>query len=827
MSNHVSHAALPYPIKGARFSMLVPLLDADGDPTAQTTPDTELSKDNAAAADTAEEVSATSGMDGMGLITFTGAETDCSAMGVNFKAASGPKATLATLYPMALASIGTGTLSAGSAGGGTLGALLAYDVTGCFLKTTGGTGGGGTGGANNQARRIVTYNTSTGAFTVEPNWETTPDNTTTYSVLLPDGVTLGMLKALNSTSPIQTAGDIKAETAAVKAKTDLIPAAPASTTNITAGTITTTTNLTNLPSIPAGWLTAAGIADGALTAAKFAAGAFDAVWSVAARTLTSFGSLVADIATAVWSATTRVVTAGTNIVLAKGVGVTGFNDISEAQANAQADQALADAGVTSARMGYLENANVGGNLASSSEVTAIQNNTRVVRVVPSVIERPDSSTIEYRVELFLYDTAGNMEAPDSAPTIALVNQAGTDRTSRLDSTTMALVETGRYRAVYTADVGHALEQLVWTFSVVEGGATRKYGNASLIVDTTAVDYTSSDRTRDEAAKVILDAISAKLPSKSKITGTDNSDGDVQASEMTGNFPGSVASVVGDVGGKVLGGGGGTITGTGVRAVDSSGNAIASASSLATTDAKVDTVSAGVTTLLSRITSSIFAGMTSLAQWLGLIAGKQTGNSTARTEIRATGAGSGTFDETTDSIQAIRDRGDAAWLTGEGGEGGGFTEEDRTLLEETHSKAQLITADGIDVANGSHVSADGAKLTISQGEAYLDALDNAISFTIVDTRLPSSIGTSDGTTVHLRIQRRQGGEALSLAGSIVSFNNGTKTAVVEFEMTAAQSAALPAGIASCRYEIDWLIAGDDDQVLSSIIDGICNVRKNIA
>jgi hypothetical protein len=44
-----------------------------------------------------------------------------------------------------------------------------------------------------------------------------------------------------------------------------IPAATlASTTNITAGTIATVTTLTNLPSIPANWLTAAGIASGAL-----------------------------------------------------------------------------------------------------------------------------------------------------------------------------------------------------------------------------------------------------------------------------------------------------------------------------------------------------------------------------------------------------------------------------------------------------------------------------------------------------------------------------------------------------------------------------------
>jgi hypothetical protein len=65
-------------------------------------------------------------------------------------------------------------------------------------------------------------------------------------------------------------------------------------------------------------------------------------------------------------------------------------------------------------------------------------------------------------------------------------------------------------------------------------------------------------------------------------------------------------------------------------------------------------SSGVTTLLSRIPSTLFSGITSLAQWLGMIAGKQVGNSTARTEIRATGAGSGTYDETTDSQEATRD-----------------------------------------------------------------------------------------------------------------------------------------------------------------------------
>lgn len=89
----------------------------------------------------------------------------------------------------------------------------------------------------------------------------------------------------------------------------------------------------------------------------------------------------------------------------------------------------------------------------------------------------------------------------------------------------------------------------------------------------------------------------------------------------------------------------------------SAGAVALASSLST-------LQTDVTTLLGRITSTLFTGITSLAQWLGLIAGKQTGNSTARTELRATGAGSGTFDETTDSLEAQRDNAGSA--------GAGFT-----------------------------------------------------------------------------------------------------------------------------------------------------------
>lgn len=75
---------------------------------------------------------------------------------------------------------------------------------------------------------------------------------------------------------------------------------------------------------------------------------------------------------------------------------------------------------------------------------------------------------------------------------------------------------------------------------------------------------------------------------------------------------------------------------------------------ASVSADVAAIKTDTGNLVTRITSTLFSGITSLAQWLGLLAGKQVGNTTARTELRATGAGSGTFDETTDSQEAIRD-----------------------------------------------------------------------------------------------------------------------------------------------------------------------------
>lgn len=137
-------------------------------------------------------------------------------------------------------------------------------------------------------------------------------------------------------------------------------ASAGSTVNLSGTTISTSqavasvTNAVTVGTINANVITATSIANSAITNAKFAAGAIDAAAiatdaigadeiSAAAVTKIQTGlatptnitgatgivisgiSLTA-ITTAVWGAATRRLTDGTNIVLAKGTGITGFND---------------------------------------------------------------------------------------------------------------------------------------------------------------------------------------------------------------------------------------------------------------------------------------------------------------------------------------------------------------------------------------------------------------------------------------------------------------------------------------------------------------------
>lgn len=129
---------------------------------------------------------------------------------------------------------------------------------------------------------------------------------------------------------------------------------------------------------------------------------------------------------------------------------------------------------TAARAGYLDNLNISENVAGVGDVTIVKNTIDSELDCPDVLESPEAGNNDFRIELSLVGTNNAMQAPDSLPTITVYNQGGTARTLNLlgDGTDMTNISTGRYYSIYRVDTSHALEQLTFVATVVEGGQTR-------------------------------------------------------------------------------------------------------------------------------------------------------------------------------------------------------------------------------------------------------------------------------------------------------------------------------------------------------------------
>ena len=190
-----------------------------------------------------------------------------------------------------------------------------------------------------------------------------------------------------------------------------------------------------------------------------------------------------------------------------------------------------EARLTATRAGYLDNLSAGA-VALQSTVSAISNSVRLKVVSVGGYAIPTSGSNVYTVDVLLYDTSGNMESPDSTPTITAANQAGTDRSANVGA--VSAVSTGHYRGTYTVTSAHATEQIVLTVSAVEGGQTLK-GTHAVSVSVTGQagggsgtdGFLSADRTK-------LESIYNKLPSKAYLTGTAASDGDINLAECDGS-----------------------------------------------------------------------------------------------------------------------------------------------------------------------------------------------------------------------------------------------------------------------------------------------------
>lgn len=282
--------------------------------------------------------------------------------------------------------------------------------------------------------------------------------------------------------------------------------------------------------------------------------------------------------------------------------------------------------LTSARAGYLDNLNVGGAVASQADITALNQSAsrRIILTSVEQYERPESGTTSYLIEARTYDGDGASVNADTTPTLTATGVTSGSLAANLSSASNP--STGVYRWTYSVASDATTEQIRFDISATISSSTFTLPMFSQVCDFVSATYTTADRTK-------LTAIYDKLPSKTYLTGTSNSDGDVQLDEATGTPADSAGTTT------LLS----RLSAARAGYLDNlSAGAVATASALAT-------AASNITSILGK-----FTGITLLAQWIGALAGKQTPNSTAVTEINATGAGGGTFNPVTDSLEAVQE-----------------------------------------------------------------------------------------------------------------------------------------------------------------------------
>jgi hypothetical protein len=278
------------PIWGCPFTLRFPVGTDVGDLETglAAAADSEVSLDGGAFADCANEI-VEIGTDGWYSITLEAAEMQASS--VAYKMISGDYGYHATLYPVRCGTVATGTAAAGGAATLTLanGSTIVDDeYVGYILQLTGGTGSG-------QAARIIDAAASTRVLTVQSNWLTQPDETTTYAVLIPPeramllSTVAGDVAGLDGEAMRGTDGAYTGTPPTVEQiQSGLATAASVEAVDTVVDGIAAKT--VNLPSSPAAVGSAMTLADGAITAATIAAGAIDA--DALAADMDSYGARV-------------------------------------------------------------------------------------------------------------------------------------------------------------------------------------------------------------------------------------------------------------------------------------------------------------------------------------------------------------------------------------------------------------------------------------------------------------------------------------------------------------------------------------------------------
>jgi hypothetical protein len=174
--------------------------------------------------------------------------------------------------------------------------------------------------------------------------------------------------------------------------------------------------------------------------------------------------------------------------------------------------------LTTTRSGYLDNLNVGGPVASKADIENLSGGAVRLRInALSQFGIPDSGTNYYTIEARTFDVTNNPVDADSDPEIHVIGITSGNLDDHLGPISHPSV--GIYRWLYGVESTDVSEEIRIDISAVLD--SESFSNSALVQIThfVAEVFTVTDREH-------LEAIFAKLPSNTYLTGTNDATGDV-------------------------------------------------------------------------------------------------------------------------------------------------------------------------------------------------------------------------------------------------------------------------------------------------------------
>jgi len=228
--------------------------------------------------------------------------------------------------------------------------------------------------------------------------------------------------------------------------------------------------------------------------------------------------------------------------------------------------------------------------------------------------------------------------------------------------------------------------------------------------------------------------------------------------------------------------------------------------------------ANQTTILNRLGSWTGTGLNTILGAFRAIAGKATG-------LTPSDISSGTtFDNTADSLEAIRDRGDAAWAPGEAGSGDASQS---TLLDVQDSVEAIQAALGGSAVSVTNRVADGGAMTLYTGDDMRVRSGTSITVAISDvaggiyTRL-SGIGAANLAWGAARQSQAPGAISGTISSVTQSGSGADQVVNLVIEINDAGQSLNPAD------DYVWQVvstSSDDDEYTE--IEGTLDLRRRVA